>query len=117
VTWAPKTGPPQRALLTSKKQENFNAEEFQMRGSRFTDKQIIEFMQQVEAGLPVKALARQIGIDRRTFYKWKAKFGGMNVDMLREFKQVRAENNQLKKLLAQAELDKAAFKAALRKKY
>jgi putative transposase len=98
-------------------QENSNAEEHQMKGSRFTDKQIIEYIRQVEAGLPVKTLARQIGIDRRTFYKWKAKFGGMEMDMLREFKQIRAENNQLKKLLAQAELDKAAFKAALRKKY
>jgi putative transposase len=88
-----------------------------MKSSRFTDKQILEFIQQVEAGLPARALARQIGIDIRTFYKWRAKFGGMDLDKMRELQQTKAENNQLKRLLAQAELEKAALKAALQKKY
>jgi putative transposase len=88
-----------------------------MKASRFTDRQIVEFMQQVDAGLSVRTLARQIGISSRTFYKWKAKFGGMDVNQVRELKQAKAENVQLKKLLAQAELDKSALRAALRKKY
>jgi putative transposase len=98
-------------------QENLKREELKMKASRFTDKQIVEFMKQVEAGLPVRTLARQIGVNARTFYKWRAKFGGVEPNQLRELQQAKAENNQLRKLLAQAELDKSALKAALRKKY
>ena len=78
-----------------------------MRKSRFTDEQIVGFLKQAEAGLPVKELCR---FSDATFYKWRARFGGMEASDARMLREVQAENSKLKKLLAEAHLDIKALK-------
>lgn len=84
---------------------------------RFTDEQIIGFLKQAEAGVPVKELCRQHGFSDASFYNWRAKFGGMAVPDARRLRDLEAENAQLKKLLAESILDAQALKAALGRKY
>ena len=81
-----------------------------MRKSRFTTEQIIGFIKQVEAGMPVADLCRRHGFSGATFYKWRAKYGGMDVPDARRLKALEAENGRLKKLLAEAHLDIEALK-------
>ena len=81
-----------------------------MRKSRFTDEQIVGFLKQAEAGLSVKELCRKGGFSDATFYKWRAKYGGMDVPDARRLRELEAENNKLKKLLAEAHLDIEALK-------
>jgi len=87
-----------------------------MRKSRFTEQQIIGFLKQAEAGLPVAELCRQGGFSDATFYKWRAKFGGMDEQEARRLKELEAENSKLKKLLAEAHLDIEALKVAFKVK-
>ena len=82
---------------------------------RFTEAQIIGVLKEQEAGGKTAEVCRRYGISPATFYKWKAKFGGMEVSDARRLKGLELENNQLKKLLAEAELDKAMLKELLRK--
>ncbi len=84
---------------------------------RFTDEQIIGFLKQAEAGVPLKELCRQHGFGDASFYNWRAKFGGMAVPDARRLRDLEAENAQLKKLLAESILDAQALKAALGRKY
>lgn len=84
---------------------------------RFSDEQIIGFLKQAEAGVPVKKLRRQHGFSDASFYNWRAKFGGMAVPDARRLRDLEAENAQLKKLLAESILDAQALKAALGRKY
>ncbi len=84
---------------------------------RFTDEQIINILKEGDAGIPVKEICRKYGISDATFYTWRKKFGGMQVDDVRRLKQVESENAKLKKLLAEAMLDNDALKAALSRKY
>lgn len=84
---------------------------------RFTDEQIIGFLKQAEAGVPVKELCRQHGFSDASFYNWRAKFGGMTVPDAKRLRDLEAENAQLKKLLAESILDAQALKAALGRKY
>jgi len=84
---------------------------------RFTDEQIIGFLKQAEAGVPLKELCRQHGFSDASFYNWRAKFGGMAVPDARRLRDLEAENAQLKKLLAESILDAQALKAALGRKY
>lgn len=84
---------------------------------RFTDEQIIGFLKQAEAGVPVKELCRQHGFSDASFYNWRAKFGGMAVPDAKRLRDLEAENAQLKKLLAESILDAQALKAALGRKY
>lgn len=84
---------------------------------RFTDEQIIGFLKQAEAGVPVKELCRQHGFSDASFYNWRAKFGGMSVPDAKRLRDLEAENAQLKKLLAESILDAQALKAALGRKY
>ena len=83
-----------------------------MRKSRFTEQQIIGFLKQAESGLPVKDVCRQGGFSEPTFYKWRAKYGGMDVPDARRLRELEAENNKLKKLLAEAHLDIHALNTA-----
>ena len=76
-----------------------------MRKSRFTEQQIIGFLKQAEAGMPVAELCRQGGFSDATFYKWRAKYGGMDAEEARRLKDLESENAKLKKLLAEAHLD------------
>jgi putative transposase len=81
-----------------------------MRKSRFTDEQIVGFLKQAEAGIPVKDVCRQGGFSDATFYKWRSRFGGMEPSEAQRLRDLEAENNRLKKLLAEAHLDIEALK-------
>lgn len=83
-----------------------------MRKSGYTKKQIIGFIKQAEAGLPIKDLCRTGGFSDATFYKWRAKYGGMDVPDARRLRELEAENAKLKKLLAEAHLDIHALNTA-----
>jgi putative transposase len=83
---------------------------------RFTEEQIIGFLKQAEAGIPVKELCRQYGFSDGSFYTWRAKFGGMAVSDAKRLKELEAENARLKKLLAESILDAEALKVALGRK-
>lgn len=81
-----------------------------MKRSRYTEEQIIGFLKQAEAGMPVKDLCRKEGFSDVTFYKWRAKFGGLDSSDARRLRELEAENGKLKKLLAEAHLDIHALK-------
>jgi putative transposase len=82
-----------------------------MKKSRFTEEQIIGFLRQAEAGMPIKELCRKGGYSDATFYKWRSKFGGMDVSEAKRLKELESENGKLKKLLAEAHLDIYALKS------
>ncbi|MBK7506802.1 MAG: IS3 family transposase [Comamonadaceae bacterium] len=84
-----------------------------MKKSRFTEEQIIGFLRQAEAGLPVKELCRNGGFSDATFYKWRARFGGMQVSQAQRLRELESENAKLKRLLAAAHLDMHALKSVL----
>lgn len=84
-----------------------------MRKSKYTEEQIIGFLRQVEAGMPVKELCRKHGFSDASFYRWRAKFGGMDVSEARRLKEPESENGKLKRLLAEAHLDIHALKTVL----
>jgi putative transposase len=88
-----------------------------MKRSRFTEEQIIGILREQETGVPVADLCRKHGLSSPTFYKWKAKFGGMDVSEARRLKALEDENAKLKRLLADAMLDKVALKDLLGKKW
>jgi len=84
---------------------------------RFTEAQIIGFLKEAQAGVPVRELCRKHGFSDAAFYGWRAKFGGMQVDDAKRLKALEIENAKLKKLLAESILDAEALRAALRGKY
>lgn len=88
-----------------------------MKKSRFTDSQIISVLKQAEAGTPVPELCREHGISSATFYKWRSKFGGMEVSMVARMKELEDENRRLKKMYADAQLSADLLKEALGKKW
>lgn len=88
-----------------------------MKKSRFTDSQIIAVLKQAEAGTPVLGLRRQHGISSATFYKWRSNFGGMDVSMVSQLKELQDENQRLKKMYADAQLSAELLKEALSKKW
>ena len=88
-----------------------------MKKKRFTEEQIIGVLKEQEGGLSTADVCRRHGISQNTFYRWKSKFGGMELSEARRLKSLEEENARLKRLLADAELDKAMLKDALSKKW
>jgi putative transposase len=84
---------------------------------RFTEEQIIGILREQEAGSPVKEVTRRHGVSEQSFYRWKAKYGGLEVSEARRLRELEAENAKLKKLLAEAHLDNAALKDVLGRKW
>lgn len=87
-----------------------------MKQSRFTDSQIMSILKQVQSGVPVPEVLREHGISSATFYKWRAKYGGMDVSMMVRMKELEAENSRLKKMYAEEKLKAHIIQEALRKK-
>jgi len=81
-----------------------------MKSSRFSEEQIIGILREHEAGIPTADICRKYGISSATFYKWKAKYGGLSISDAKRLKALEDENAKLKKLLAETMLDNAILK-------
>ena len=84
---------------------------------RFTESQIIGFLREAEAGLPIKELCRKHGFSEASYYLWRSKFGGMSVSDAKRLRELETENTRLKKLLAESILENEVTREALRKKW
>ena len=88
-----------------------------MKKSRYSDSQIINILNQAEAGTPVAQLCREHGMSDATFYKWRAKFGGMDVSMMARLKELEDENRRLKEMYAEERLKAEVLNEAITKKW
>ncbi len=88
-----------------------------MKRKRYSEEKIISILKEHEAGASVPDLSRRHGIAENTIYRWKSKFGGMEVSEAKRLRELEQENLRLKKLLAEAELDKAALKELVQGKW
>lgn len=88
-----------------------------MKRKRFSVEQIVAVLKQAEVGVPVAQLIRRVGISEQTFYRWKKQFTGLEVDQVRQLKQLQEENARLKRLVADLTLDKTMLQDVLSKKY
>jgi len=84
---------------------------------RFTEEQIITILREQEAGFAVKEIIRRHGISEQTFYRWKSKYGGMDVSDAKRLRSLESENAKLKKLLAETMLDNVALKDVVSRKW
>ena len=84
---------------------------------RFTESQIIGFLREGEAGLPIKELCRKHGFSEASYYLWRNKFGGMSVSDAKRLRELETENTRLKKLLVESILENEVTREALRKKW
>ena len=84
---------------------------------RYTEEQIIGFLREADAGLPITELCRRHGFSEASFYLWRNKFGGMSVSDAKRLKELELENSRLKRLLAESMLENEVTKEALRKKW
>jgi len=87
------------------------------RPSGLSEEQIIRALKEVDAGAKVGDVCRRIGVTEKTFYRWRAKFGGMEVSDAKRLRQLEDENARLKKIVAEQALDNQALKAVLTKKW
>lgn len=88
-----------------------------MKRSKFTDSEILSILKQVEGGIAVPEVCREHLISTATFYKWRAKYGGMDVSMMSRLKELEAENSRLKKMYAEERLKAEILKEAIEKKW
>tara|TARA_B100001063_G_scaffold229538_1_gene241853 strand:+ start:64 stop:330 length:267 start_codon:yes stop_codon:yes gene_type:complete len=88
-----------------------------MKKSRYTDSQIMAILKQSEAGTPVPELCREHGMSTATFYKWRAKFGGMDASLMARMKELEEENRRLKKMYAEERIKAEIIQEALQKKW
>ncbi len=88
-----------------------------MKKLRFTDSQIIAILKEAESGVRVPDLCREHGMSDATFYKWRAKFGGMDASMMKRMKELEEENRRLKKMYAEERLKAEIATEALEKKW
>ena len=88
-----------------------------MKKSRYTDNQIMAILKQAEAGTPVPELCREHGMSSATFYKWRAKYGGMDASLMARMKELEEENRRLKKMYAEERLKAEIVQEALQKKW
>jgi len=88
-----------------------------MKRKRYTEEKIISILKEHEAGASVPDLSRRHGIVENTIYRWKSKYGGMEISEAKRLRELELENARLKKLLAEAELDKAAMKEIIEGKW
>ncbi len=88
-----------------------------MKTSRYSDTQILAILKQAEAGTPVPVLCREHGMSNASFYKWRAKFGGMDASMMKRVKELEDENRRLKKMYADERLKAEMVQEALAKKW
>lgn len=86
-----------------------------MKKSRFSDNQILPILKQAENGVPVPELCREHGMSSASFYKWRAKFGGMDASMMARLKELEDENRRLKKMYAEERLKADILKEAIEK--
>jgi len=88
-----------------------------MKKSRYSDSQILAILKQAEAGTPVPVLCREHGMSNAAFYKWRAKFGGMDASMMKRVKELEDENRRLKKMYAEERLKAEMVTEAMAKKW
>jgi len=88
-----------------------------MKRSKFTDSQIMDALKRVDAGLSIPEVCRELGISTATFYKWRAKYGGMDTSMMARMKELEAENARLKKMYIEEKLKAEIVTEALAKKW
>lgn len=88
-----------------------------MTKSRFSDSQILSILKQAEGGAPGPELCRKHGMSSATFYKWRAKFGGMDASMMARLKELEDENRRLKKMYAEERLKADILKETIEKKW
>ena len=88
-----------------------------MKKSRFSEEQILTAIKEHESGTPTQDLCRRLGIGAQTLYRWKAKYGGMELSEMQRLKQVEDENRPLKQIVAEQTLDIQALKAVVAKKW
>jgi len=88
-----------------------------MKKSRYNESQIMSILKEAESGVPVAELCRKHGMSDATFYNWRAKYGGMDVSMMKRMKELEAENRRLKKMYAESKMDAEILQEALSGKY
>jgi putative transposase len=87
-----------------------------MKRTRFTESQIVAAIKKQESGIPTKEVCRELGISDATFYNWKAKYGGMEVNDVKKMKEMETELSQYKKIVAELTFENRAMKALIEKK-
>jgi putative transposase len=86
-----------------------------MKKSRFTESQIVGILKEADSGVPVNEVWRKHGVSSATYYKWKSKYGGLDVSELARVKELESENSRLKRMYAELALENEAIKAVLKK--